>query len=181
MKQDIARYIEECDVCRRVKAEHQKPAGLLQPLPIPEWKWDKIKWTSSLAFPSLRKVTMLSLSSSTNSRRLLTFCQSRRLSLLVNWQPCISPELCHSTAFRRRSVQTVAVYSLQSSGIVSKRQWELILPGALLIIPNPKAKSSESIKFLKTCFGLVLFLSARSGKNLILMQSSLITIAIKPA
>ena len=37
MKQDIARYIEECDVCRRVKAEHQKPAGLLQPLPIPEW------------------------------------------------------------------------------------------------------------------------------------------------
>ena len=42
LKQDIARYIKECDVCRRVKAEHQKPAGLLQPLPIPEWKWDKI-------------------------------------------------------------------------------------------------------------------------------------------
>ena len=38
MKRDIAEYIALCDVCKRVKVEHQKPAGLLQPLPIPEWK-----------------------------------------------------------------------------------------------------------------------------------------------
>jgi hypothetical protein len=43
MKQDIARYVAECDVCHRVKAEHQKPAGILQPLPIPLWKWDKVQ------------------------------------------------------------------------------------------------------------------------------------------
>ncbi len=42
MKKDIAEYVAVCDVCQRVKAEHQKPAGLLQPLPIPEWKWDKL-------------------------------------------------------------------------------------------------------------------------------------------
>jgi hypothetical protein len=42
MKRDIAEYIALCDVCNRVKAEHQKPAGLLQPLPIPEWKWDNV-------------------------------------------------------------------------------------------------------------------------------------------
>ena len=42
MKKDIAEYVAVCDVCRRVKAEHQKPAGLLQPMPIPEWKWDKL-------------------------------------------------------------------------------------------------------------------------------------------
>ena len=29
MKQDIARYVSECDVCRRVKGEHQKPSGTL--------------------------------------------------------------------------------------------------------------------------------------------------------
>ena len=42
MKKDIAEYVAVCDVCQRVKAEHQKPAGLLQPFPISEWKWDKL-------------------------------------------------------------------------------------------------------------------------------------------
>ena len=55
MKQDIARYIEECDVCCRVKAEHHKPAGLLQPLPIPEWKWDKIQMDFVTGLPKSQK------------------------------------------------------------------------------------------------------------------------------
>ena len=42
MKKDIAEYVAVCDVCQRVKAEHQKLAGLLQPMPIHEWKWDKL-------------------------------------------------------------------------------------------------------------------------------------------
>jgi hypothetical protein len=42
MKHDIAEYVSLCDTCQRVKAEHQRPAGLLQPLKIPEWKWQEI-------------------------------------------------------------------------------------------------------------------------------------------
>ena len=42
MKQEIAKFVAQCDVCQRVKAEHQRPAGLLQPLPIPEWKWEQV-------------------------------------------------------------------------------------------------------------------------------------------
>jgi hypothetical protein len=42
MQRDIAFFIARCDVCQKVKAEHQRPAGLLQPLKIPEWKWDEI-------------------------------------------------------------------------------------------------------------------------------------------
>ena len=38
MKRDIAHYVSECDICRRIKAEHQRLAGTLQPLDIPEWK-----------------------------------------------------------------------------------------------------------------------------------------------
>jgi hypothetical protein len=42
MKRDIAEYVSLCDTYQRVNAEHQKPAGLLQPLKIPEWKWEEI-------------------------------------------------------------------------------------------------------------------------------------------
>jgi hypothetical protein len=42
MKREIAKYVAECHTCQRVKAEHQNPAGLLQPLAIPKWKWDEI-------------------------------------------------------------------------------------------------------------------------------------------
>jgi hypothetical protein len=31
MKRDIAEYVALCDTCQRVKAEHQRPVGLLQP------------------------------------------------------------------------------------------------------------------------------------------------------
>ncbi|GKE52852.1 putative reverse transcriptase domain-containing protein, partial [Tanacetum coccineum] len=42
MKRDIAIYVSKCLTCAKVKAEHQKPLGLLQQHEIPEWKWDKI-------------------------------------------------------------------------------------------------------------------------------------------
>jgi hypothetical protein len=38
MKRDVMEYVSLCDTYQRVKAEHQRPAGLLQPLKIPEWK-----------------------------------------------------------------------------------------------------------------------------------------------
>ncbi|GKB15107.1 hypothetical protein Tco_0849030 [Tanacetum coccineum] len=42
MKKDIAMYVNKCLNYSKVKAEHQKPSGLLQQLEIPEWKWEKI-------------------------------------------------------------------------------------------------------------------------------------------
>jgi hypothetical protein len=42
MKRDVTKYVALCDTCQRVKAEHQRPAGLLQPLKITEWKWEEI-------------------------------------------------------------------------------------------------------------------------------------------
>jgi hypothetical protein len=35
MKREIARYVSECDTCRKVKTDYMKPGGLLQSLSIP--------------------------------------------------------------------------------------------------------------------------------------------------
>ena len=42
MKADIAEYVSKCLTCSRVKAEHQKPSGLLVQPELPMWKWERI-------------------------------------------------------------------------------------------------------------------------------------------
>ncbi|GKB16229.1 putative reverse transcriptase domain-containing protein [Tanacetum coccineum] len=42
MKADIATYVSKCLTCAKVKAEHQRPSGLLQQPEIPVWKWERI-------------------------------------------------------------------------------------------------------------------------------------------
>src|SRR3954464_1194600 len=111
----------------------------------------RLRWTSSPVFLDHKRVMMLSLSSSTDSPKLLIFCLSRRQSLLVSWQTYMFPELFLSTVFRWRSVQIMAAFSHPSSGIVSKKLWALIRNSALLITPSRKAKLNELTKFLKIC------------------------------
>ena len=55
MKREIAQFIAECDASRRVKAEHQRPAGTLRPFPIPKWKWDKVSMDFIIGFPKTQK------------------------------------------------------------------------------------------------------------------------------
>ncbi|GKA21327.1 putative reverse transcriptase domain-containing protein [Tanacetum coccineum] len=54
MKRDIVIYVSKCLTCAKVKAEHQRPSGLLQQPEIPEWKWDKITMDVITKLPRLR-------------------------------------------------------------------------------------------------------------------------------
>jgi hypothetical protein len=54
LKRDVATYVALCDVCQRVKAEYQRPAGLLQPLKVPEWKWEEINMDFIVGLPRTR-------------------------------------------------------------------------------------------------------------------------------
>jgi hypothetical protein len=51
MKHKTTRYVSECDTCQKVKADYMKPGGLLQPLSIPEWKWDDISINFIVGLP----------------------------------------------------------------------------------------------------------------------------------
>ena len=55
MKKEITEYIARCTECQKVKAEHRHPAGLLQPLPIPEWKWEVVTMDFIIGFPRTSK------------------------------------------------------------------------------------------------------------------------------
>jgi hypothetical protein len=52
MKRVVAKYVVLCDNCQRVKAECQRPAGLLQLLKIPHWKWKEISMDFIVGLPA---------------------------------------------------------------------------------------------------------------------------------
>jgi hypothetical protein len=55
MKRDVAEYVALCDTCQRVKAKHQRPAGLLQPMKMPEWKWEEVGMDFIMGLPHTQR------------------------------------------------------------------------------------------------------------------------------
>ena len=51
MKRDVTEYVSKCLTCRQFKAEHQVPTCLINPLPIPKWKWDNVNMDFVSGFP----------------------------------------------------------------------------------------------------------------------------------
>ena len=54
MTKDIREYVRHCDVCQRTNYRREKPAGLLQPLPVPDRRWDSISMDFVVELPSTR-------------------------------------------------------------------------------------------------------------------------------
>jgi hypothetical protein len=55
LKKGIAYYLTKCLECQQVKAKHRHPTGLLQPLPIQEWKWETISMDFIIGLPKSAK------------------------------------------------------------------------------------------------------------------------------
>ena len=55
LKRDVAEYVAICDTCQRVKAEHQRPIGLLQLMKIPEWKWEEVGMDFIVGLPRTQR------------------------------------------------------------------------------------------------------------------------------
>ena len=57
---DVECYVKHCPSCQKMKSTNQKPAGLLQPSPIPSRRWAaSVLWTSSQLFLKHSLVTLL--------------------------------------------------------------------------------------------------------------------------
>ena len=51
MKREVSEFVYACLVCQKAKIEHQRPSGKLQPLEIPQWKWDSISMDFVVGLP----------------------------------------------------------------------------------------------------------------------------------
>ena len=51
----MAEYVALCDTYQRVKPEHQRPAGLLQLMKIPEWKWKEVGMDFTVGLPHTQR------------------------------------------------------------------------------------------------------------------------------
>ena len=59
LKSDVVEYLSKCIECQQVKTEHGNLASLLQPLPIPQWKWEIISLDFITRLPKTQKTTRL--------------------------------------------------------------------------------------------------------------------------
>ena len=51
MKRHVGDFVRRCLTCQQVKAEHQRPTRLLQPLEVAKWKWEHVTMDIMIHFP----------------------------------------------------------------------------------------------------------------------------------
>jgi hypothetical protein len=96
MKRDLAEYMSLCDTYQRVKAEHQRSTGLLQPLKIPEWKWEEIGMDFIIGLPRTQAgydsiwVIMDRLTKVTHFIPIkTTYSRAKLEELYMSWTVCL--------------------------------------------------------------------------------------------
>ena len=55
MKKDVVVYVSRCLTCQKVKSEHKRPQGMIQPLDVPKWKWNSISMDFICGLPRTPK------------------------------------------------------------------------------------------------------------------------------
>jgi hypothetical protein len=73
---DIAKYVRACILCQRNKASNSKPAGLLQPLPVPDDRWSEVTMDFITGFPCTPR----------GYDAVMVICD--RLTKMVRFAPC---------------------------------------------------------------------------------------------
>jgi hypothetical protein len=176
MKREITRYVSECDTCWRVKADHLRLAGNLQPLSIPEWKWENICMDFIMSLPRT--------SHGYNSIWVIVDCLTKSLTLYPYPPPTKSDNMLSSTC-HTLSIIMVSQRPLSLTEGLSLRHdfgnnymtvWALISSEVQPIIPRWTGKLNESIKSSRICSVLVLWAMGQNGTNISHSLSSPITI-----
>ncbi|WVZ63977.1 hypothetical protein U9M48_013564 [Paspalum notatum var. saurae] len=138
MKREIGQFISECDICQRVKADHLRPAGLLQSLPIPSWKWEDIHMDFIVGLPRTSK-------GNDSIWFIARFWEQLHTAL--------GTTLIHGYAYHPRTsgqverVNQVLEDMIRACALTNGDNWEACLPLAEFTYNNSSQKSLEMASF----------------------------------
>nr|GFA75256.1 putative reverse transcriptase domain-containing protein [Tanacetum cinerariifolium] len=117
MKADIATYVSKCLTYARVKAEHQRPSGLLVKPAIPEWKWDNIIMDFITKLPKSSQgidTIWVIVDRLIKSAHFLPIRENDPLDKLKSFQKALGTDIFMSTAYHpetdsksERTIQTL--------------------------------------------------------------------------
>jgi hypothetical protein len=151
MKRDIAEYLSLCDTCQQVKAEHQRPAGLLQPLKIPEWKWEEIGMDFIVGLPRTKATygtICVIVDRLTKVAHFIpvkmTYSRAKLAKWYMSWIVCL-----HGVPKKIISDRGSQFTSKFGKSFMSR--WT---PSSILVqhtIHRPTTKPREPIRYQKTC------------------------------
>ncbi|WVZ80576.1 hypothetical protein U9M48_028042 [Paspalum notatum var. saurae] len=150
MKREIAKYVSECDVCQRIKADHLKLAGMLQPLAIPAWKWEDVHMDFIYAELYISRIVSL--------HGVPRTIMSDRGSLFVSrfWeqlQDALGTNLVRNSAYHPQTsgqverVNQILEDMLRACALAYSTKWDDCLPLAEFAYNNSYQKSLEMAPF----------------------------------
>ncbi|KAA3483211.1 DNA/RNA polymerases superfamily protein [Gossypium australe] len=94
MKKDISEFVSRCLICQQEKAEHQVPSGLLHPIMVLKWKWDRI---------TMDFVTGLPLTPKKKDAVWVIVDRLTKSTHFIPLQEALGTKLSFSTAFHRQT------------------------------------------------------------------------------
>ncbi|GJS90192.1 putative reverse transcriptase domain-containing protein [Tanacetum coccineum] len=184
MKRDIATYVSKCLTYAKVKAEHQRPSGLLQQPEIPEWKWDRITMDLITKLPRSRSghdaiwvivdrltksAHFLAIRKDFNTERLARLYIDRALGTRLNLSTAYHPQ---TDGQSERTIQTLEDM-LRACVIDFYGSWDVHLPLAEFSYNNSRCASFEAL-YGRKCRSPVLWAEIGEG-SLIGLESVLET------
>ncbi|WVZ89417.1 hypothetical protein U9M48_035829 [Paspalum notatum var. saurae] len=159
MKREIAKYVSECDVCQRVKADHLKPAGMLQPLAVPAWKWEDIHMDFIVVLPHTQKgydSIWVIIDRFTKSAHFISVKNRGSLFISHFWellQATLGTKLIRSSAYHPQTsgqverVNQILEDMLRACALTYSTKWDECLPLAEFAYNNSYQKSLEMAPF----------------------------------
>ena len=123
MKQHVVDFVRWCLTCQQVKAEHQKPTGLLQSFEVAKWKWEHVMMdfvTHLPQTPRRHDVVWVIVDWLTKSSHFLAM---RMPSHWRNYVGCIFVRFSGYIECQSLSYQTGIPGLRHTFGRVSKRLW----------------------------------------------------------